>query len=293
MCSRVGRRKAGAKSTPHVVIWAESMGILWSLFIGIRYVVAEPHWRPRDTTYRFGRFAPWVGPNERVELLKKLWLEGLSASQIAKQLGGVTRNAVIGKVHRLGLSGRATPSQPSRTTFKTPRPPRPMVSHQSSPRRAIERHAPIGPGAQAARLRREPGTATVLTLGRPHVQMADRRSFHGRFHLLWSALFGRGPLLRRPRPPRLSAAPGQAAHQRLRTWPGPCAGISRPPPPLAKFPAPRWGGVRGGGESSSHQERSVRRRRALSQTPAASPPSPTLPPSREGALSVGGKGVSP
>ena len=56
--------------------------------------------------------------DERVETLKKLWLDGLSASQIAKSLGGVTRNAVIGKVHRLGLSGRATPSQPARTTFK-------------------------------------------------------------------------------------------------------------------------------------------------------------------------------
>lgn len=45
--------------------------------------------------------------DERVELLKKLWTDGLSASQIAGQLGGgVTRNAVIGKVHRLGLSGR-------------------------------------------------------------------------------------------------------------------------------------------------------------------------------------------
>ncbi len=44
---------------------------------------------------------------ERVELLKKLWNDGLSASQIAGELGGVTRNAVIGKVHRLGLSGRA------------------------------------------------------------------------------------------------------------------------------------------------------------------------------------------
>jgi GcrA cell cycle regulator len=43
--------------------------------------------------------------NERVELLKKLWGDGLSASQIAGELGGVTRNAVIGKVHRLGLSG--------------------------------------------------------------------------------------------------------------------------------------------------------------------------------------------
>ncbi len=45
--------------------------------------------------------------DERVELLKKLWSEGLSASQIATAMGGVTRNAVIGKVHRLGLSGRA------------------------------------------------------------------------------------------------------------------------------------------------------------------------------------------
>lgn len=48
--------------------------------------------------------------DERVETLRKLWAEGLSASQIAAQLGGVSRNAVIGKVHRLKLSsrGRAT-----------------------------------------------------------------------------------------------------------------------------------------------------------------------------------------
>ena len=46
--------------------------------------------------------------DERVELLTKMWGEGQSASQIAKELGGVTRNAVIGKVHRLGLSNRAT-----------------------------------------------------------------------------------------------------------------------------------------------------------------------------------------
>lgn len=45
--------------------------------------------------------------DERVEKLKKLWSEGLSASQIAAQLGGVSRNAVIGKVHRLCLPGRA------------------------------------------------------------------------------------------------------------------------------------------------------------------------------------------
>lgn len=52
--------------------------------------------------------------DERVEQLKKLWSEGLSASQIASKMGGVTRNAVIGKVHRLGLSGRAAPAKPQR-----------------------------------------------------------------------------------------------------------------------------------------------------------------------------------
>ena len=45
--------------------------------------------------------------DERVEQLKKLWAEGLSASQIAERLGGITRNSVIGKVHRLGLAPRA------------------------------------------------------------------------------------------------------------------------------------------------------------------------------------------
>ena len=43
---------------------------------------------------------------ERVEKLKQLWEEGLTASRIATELGEVTRNAVIGKAHRLGLSGR-------------------------------------------------------------------------------------------------------------------------------------------------------------------------------------------
>ncbi len=54
--------------------------------------------------------------DDRVEQLKKLWESGLSASQIAAELGNVTRNAVIGKVHRLGLSGRAkAPSKPPST----------------------------------------------------------------------------------------------------------------------------------------------------------------------------------
>ncbi|MEW5420485.1 GcrA family cell cycle regulator [Amorphus sp. 3PC139-8] len=65
--------------------------------------------------------ASWT--DERVSLLQKLWSEGLSASQIATQLGGVSRNAVIGKIHRLGLSGRAkTAAQPR------PRKQRPATS---------------------------------------------------------------------------------------------------------------------------------------------------------------------
>src|SRR5688572_11355172 len=67
--------------------------------------------------------AGWT--EERVELLKKLWMEGLSASQIAGVLGeGVTRNAVIGKVHRLKLSGRAKPTSTAPRARTAPRPVR-------------------------------------------------------------------------------------------------------------------------------------------------------------------------
>src|SRR5688572_12207364 len=68
---------------------------------------------------------PMTWTDERVELLKKLWAEGLSASQIAGELGGVTRNAVIGKVHRLSLSGRATKPQGGMARPRRPRAVRP------------------------------------------------------------------------------------------------------------------------------------------------------------------------
>ena len=76
---------------------------------------------------------------DRVEVLTKLWAEGLSASQIAKQLGGVTRNAVIGKVHRLGLSGRAKPSRPATRRASKPAkarsaPARPRTRARAKPK---------------------------------------------------------------------------------------------------------------------------------------------------------------
>ncbi|MGD9670979.1 MAG: GcrA family cell cycle regulator [Hyphomicrobiaceae bacterium] len=76
--------------------------------------------------------------DERVELLKKLWSEGLSASQIAGRIGGVSRNAVIGKVHRLGLSGRATT-----TRMKSHR-PRPRMSQTTAKRPQKARFAQVG-----------------------------------------------------------------------------------------------------------------------------------------------------
>jgi GcrA cell cycle regulator len=61
--------------------------------------------------------------DERVEMLRKLWSDGLSASQVAAELGpGITRNAVIGKIHRLGLAERAkTASAPRQRAAKAPR----------------------------------------------------------------------------------------------------------------------------------------------------------------------------
>jgi GcrA cell cycle regulator len=88
--------------------------------------------------------------DERVETLKRMWGEGQSASQIAKELGGVTRNAVIGKVHRLGLSnrvggkeeeeeapalaaGRAEPAQRSEPASARPEVPRPAAPAAAVP----------------------------------------------------------------------------------------------------------------------------------------------------------------
>ncbi|MEO1658604.1 MAG: GcrA family cell cycle regulator [Pseudomonadota bacterium] len=77
---------------------------------------------------------------DRVEELKKLWAEGHSASQIAARMGGVTRNAVIGKVHRLGLSGRAAPAKPKTVTTE-PR-AHTAASTQRAPLRTVLRDLP-------------------------------------------------------------------------------------------------------------------------------------------------------
>lgn len=58
--------------------------------------------------------------DDRVSLLKKLWSEGKTAAEIAGELGGVTRNAVIGKAHRLKLSSRVSPIQQNKKKTAKP-----------------------------------------------------------------------------------------------------------------------------------------------------------------------------
>ena len=81
--------------------------------------------------------------DERVETLKKMWGEGQSASQIAKELGGVTRNAVIGKVHRLGLSNRSGGAPTKPAAKEKPAAAKPAANDKAEAKPAAEAAAPV------------------------------------------------------------------------------------------------------------------------------------------------------
>ena len=105
--------------------------------------------------------------DDRVEVLKKLWVEGQSASQIAKELGGVTRNAVIGKVHRLGLSNRATSSSSSKSDTKSKTSVKSMsdtkrVSNKTSTSKVTSANSPSEPRSNVTSLRRQ-----IIPAGQP------------------------------------------------------------------------------------------------------------------------------
>jgi len=87
---------------------------------------------------------------DRVDLLKTMWNEGKSASQIAKELGGVTRNAVIGKVHRLGLSNRAGAAERMDDPAGMAEPPNPPVTEPADDPAEAPAPAPETPATAAA-----------------------------------------------------------------------------------------------------------------------------------------------
>jgi len=86
--------------------------------------------------------------DERIERLKTMWTGGSTASQIADELGGVSRNAVIGKAHRLGLEARPSPVKPGEEKEKAKKVTAPKPATAKFPAPATEVEAP--PAAAAA-----------------------------------------------------------------------------------------------------------------------------------------------
>lgn len=89
--------------------------------------------------------------DERIATLKKMWEGGSTASQIAEELGGVSRNAVIGKAHRLGLKSRPSPvkaNDKKKAPAKKPAAPKPAAKKAAKP--AAPKPAPAAPAKPAA-----------------------------------------------------------------------------------------------------------------------------------------------
>jgi hypothetical protein len=112
--------------------------------------------------------APFTWTDERVTLLRKLWLaDGLSCSQIAQQLGGITRNAVIGKLTRLGINDRTKAASP--TAAKTTL-------------RAVRPKAVVAPPAISVGFKRAPGEVppTIIAEAKPLEGAAEPRKLFDR-----------------------------------------------------------------------------------------------------------------
>ncbi len=88
--------------------------------------------------------------DERIETLTKMWEGGSTASQIAEELGGVSRNAVIGKAHRLGLKARPSPVKPNEKVEAAPAAPRPAKLADPAPRAAPAAPRPSSSAPPAA-----------------------------------------------------------------------------------------------------------------------------------------------
>jgi GcrA cell cycle regulator len=88
--------------------------------------------------------------DERIDRLKSLWTQGMTASQIADELGGVSRNAVIGKAHRLGLQARPSPVKPNEAGDEEGRPAAAASAPRPAPAAQPNAPGPARPAAPAA-----------------------------------------------------------------------------------------------------------------------------------------------
>jgi len=113
---------------------------------------------------------------ERIERLRAMWTEGATASQIADELGGVSRNAVIGKAHRLGLEARPSPVKPGDEKEK------PAAAASPAPKPApAERPTPRAPVAAATPEQAAPAQPAARSPQRPTSEMQYRSIGPGGF----------------------------------------------------------------------------------------------------------------
>ena len=89
--------------------------------------------------------------DERIATLKKMWEGGSTASQIAEELGGVSRNAVIGKAHRLGLKSRPSPVKASEKKAAKPAAPKPAAPKPVAKKPAKPAAKPAAPAPAPAK----------------------------------------------------------------------------------------------------------------------------------------------
>ncbi|VVT16817.1 GcrA cell cycle regulator [Sphingomonas sp. EC-HK361] len=119
--------------------------------------------------------------DERIDTLKTMWEKGQTASQIAEALGGVSRNAVIGKAHRLGLQSRPSPVTPKDTEKAAPvakvaKPVAEKPAAPAAPARVtapVAKPIPVAPPAAKAPLPRPEPRAAVPAAPAPPASAAD------------------------------------------------------------------------------------------------------------------------
>lgn len=157
--------------------------------------------------------------DERIDQLKAMWEKGMTASQIAEELGGVSRNAVIGKAHRLGLQSRPSPVKANEAPRKKAAPKKAApVRDEAEPVAAAPRPSAPPPAPEPVA---EPAPAAVHSHAHTHAHS------HG------AAPAPQADAPQRPAPRIVSVGPGGF----LRQGPGDQQAPIPPAPPRRLVPA--------------------------------------------------------